>query len=131
MSEKSWVPKIMVIEDNRDVNTYIAGLLVLKGATVHKIHTYDECLKVLQELKWDIDAAILNGNMAMERGGAIISKIKQGNDKISILTIAEDDADKAKLLDLGSDDFGKKPLSGESVVDKVLMLLTKKYAASS
>jgi DNA-binding response OmpR family regulator len=131
MSEKSWVPKIMVIEDNRDVNTYIAGLLVLKGAKVHKIHTYDECLKVLQELKWDIDAAILNGNMAMERGGAIISKIKQGNDKISILTIAEDDADKAKLLDLGSDDFGKKPLSGESVVDKVLMLLTKKFAASS
>jgi DNA-binding response OmpR family regulator len=131
MGEESWVPKIMIIEDNRDVNAYIAGLLALKGAEVHKIHSYDECLRVLQELKWDIDAVILSGKVAMERGGVIISKIKQGNDKISILTIAEDDADKAKLLDLGSDDFGKKPLSGESVVDKVLMLLAKKYAADS
>lgn len=121
----------MIIEDNRDVNTYIAGLLVLKGATVHKVYGYDECLRILTELKWDIDAVILSGKVAMEKGGALISKIKQGNDKIRILTIAEDDADKAKLLDLGSDDFGKKPLSGESVVDKVLMLLTKKYAASS
>lgn len=131
MSGEEWVPKIMIIEDNRDVNTYIAGLLVLKGAKVHKVHSYDECLRVLQELKWDIDAVILNGRIAMEKGGVIISKIKQGNDKIRILTIAEDDADKAKLLDLGSDDFGKKPLSGECVVDKVLMLLTKKYAASA
>jgi DNA-binding response OmpR family regulator len=131
MSESSWAPKIMIIEDDTDVNAYIAGLLVLKGAKVHKIYSYEECLKVLQELQWDIDAVILSGKIAMERGGAIISKIKQGNDKISILTIAEDDADKAKLLDLGSDDFGKKPLSGESVVDKVLMLLTKKYAANS
>lgn len=131
MSDANWTPKIMIIEDNRDVNTYIAGLLVLKGATVHKVHGYDECLRILKELKWDIDAVILSGKVAMEKGGALISKIKQGNDKIRILTIAEDDADKAKLLDLGSDDFGKKPLSGESVVDKVLMLLTKKYAVSS
>lgn len=131
MSDANWTPKIMIIEDNRDVNTYIAGLLVLKGATVHKVYGYDECLRILTELKWDIDAVILSGKVAMEKGGALISKIKQGNDKIRILTIAEDDADKAKLLDLGSDDFGKKPLSGESVVDKVLMLLTKKYAASS
>lgn len=131
MSDANWTPKIMIIEDNRDVNTYIAGLLVLKGATVHKVYGYDECLRILTELKWDIDAVILSGKVAMEKGGALISKIKQGNDKIRILTIAEDYADKAKLLDLGSDDFGKKPLSGESVVDKVLMLLTKKYAASS
>lgn len=131
MNEKTWVPKVMIVEDNRDVNAYIAGRLALKGAKVYKIHSYDECLSVLQEIKWEIDAVILNGRMAMERGGAIISKIKQGNDDIKILTIAEDDSNKAKLLDLGSDDFGKKPLSGESVVDKVLMLLTKKYAASS
>jgi DNA-binding response OmpR family regulator len=131
MSEESWVPKIMIVEDNRDVNAYIAGLLVLKGAKVHKTHSYDECLRILQELEWDIDAVILSGKMAMERGGVIISKIKQGNDNIRILTIAEDDGDKAKLLGLGSDDFGHKPLSGESVVDKVLMLLTKKYAANA
>jgi DNA-binding response OmpR family regulator len=130
MSEESWVPRIMIIEDNRDVNAYIAGKLVLKGATVHKTHSYDECMKLLKELKWDIDAVILGGRVAMERGGAIISKIKQGNEDIKILTIAEDDADKAKLLNLGSDDFSQKPLSGESVIDKVLMLLTKKYATS-
>lgn len=121
----------MVIEDNPDVNTYIAGMLVLKGAKVHKVHSYEECLQVLRELKWDIDAVVLGGKMAMERGDAIISKIKQGNDNIRILTIAEGDADKAKLLDLGSDDSGKKPLSGETVADKVLMLLAKKYASSS
>jgi DNA-binding response OmpR family regulator len=109
MSERKWVPKIMVIEDNHDMNTYIAGMLVLKGAKVHKVHSYEECLQVLRELKWDIDAVVLGGKMAMERG----------------------DADKAKLLDLGSDDSGKKPLSGETVAHKVLMLLAKKYASSS
>jgi|SRR5581483_9582004 len=130
MSEQ-WSPKVMIVEDNPDVNSYIAGKLTLKGAQVHKAHTYDECFRILDELGWKIDAVILNGKTAIERGGAIISKIKQGNPEIQILTLAEDDTDKARILDLGSDDFGKKPLSGESVVDKVLIMLTKKYAANA
>lgn len=121
----------MIVEDNPDVNSYIAGKLALKGAQVHKTHNYEECFRILDELEWKIDAVILNGKTAIERGGAIISKIKQGNPEIQILTLAEDDTDKARILDLGSDDFGKKPLSGESVVDKVIIMLTKKYAANA
>jgi len=45
------------------------------------------------------------------------------NPGIKIVAVASDDTNKAALLHLGADDFGAKPLSAESIVDKILLML--------
>ncbi|MGC2681880.1 MAG: hypothetical protein WA323_08425 [Candidatus Nitrosopolaris sp.] len=40
------------------------------------------------------------------------------------MVLAEDETDKTRLLEYGADEFAVKPISAESVVDKVYSMLT-------
>jgi DNA-binding response OmpR family regulator len=116
-------PRVIIVEDNPDVSMVLAALLTLKGAETYKAHSAQECLDRLDELGGQVDAIGMNGSIAMQQGGLLISRIKGVNPGIKILAVASDDTNKAALLRLGADDFGKKPLSAESVVDKILLML--------
>jgi DNA-binding response OmpR family regulator len=43
---------------------------------------------------------------------------------IKILAIAENESEKTRVLDYGADGFTTKPISTETIVDKVSALLT-------
>ena len=116
-------PRVVIVEDNPDVSMVLAALLTLKGAETYKARSAQECLDRLDELGGQVDAIGMNGSIAMQQGGLLISRIKEVNTGIKILAVASDDTNKAALLRLGADDFGKKPLSAESVVDKILLML--------
>jgi DNA-binding response OmpR family regulator len=116
-------PRVIIVEDNQDVSMLLAALLTLKGAEAYKAHSAQECLDRLNELGGQVDAIGMNGSIAMQQGGLLISRIKEVNQSIKILAVASDDTNKAALLRLGADDFGKKPLSAETVVDKILLML--------
>lgn len=116
-------PRVIIVEDNQDVSMVLAALLTLKGAEAYKAHSAQECLDRLNELGGQVDAIGMNGSIAMQQGGLLISRIKEVNRGIKILAVASDDTSKAALLRLGADDFGKKPLSAETVVDKILLML--------
>lgn len=115
-------PRVIIVEDNKDVSMVLAALLTLKGAEAYKAHSAQECFDRLEELGGQVDAIGMNGSIAMQ-GGLLISRIKEINQGIKILAVASDDPNKAALLRLGADDFGKKPLSAETVVDKILLML--------
>jgi DNA-binding response OmpR family regulator len=53
----------------------------------------------------------------------ISSKIKQINPSIQILVVAEHHSDKAKVLEYGADEFTIKPISAETVVNKLIAML--------
>ncbi|SRR5581483_4865638 len=116
-------PRVIIVEDNQDVSSVLAALLTLKGAETHKAGSAEECLEKLDELGGQVDAVGMNGAIAMKQGGLLISRIKGINSGIKILAVASDDTSKALLLRLGADDFGTKPLSAESIVDKILLML--------
>lgn len=45
----------IVVDDDRDVNIVLAGILKLKKFDVHKVYSAEECLEKLKELEAKVD----------------------------------------------------------------------------
>jgi DNA-binding response OmpR family regulator len=73
-----------------------------------------------------VDIVFVDGKIAADRSAILIIKVKRINSNIRILALAEDENDKTRVLDYGADEFATKPISAETIVDKVSgMLLTR------
>lgn len=124
--ESSPLSRVLIVDDMADVTNLLAGLLWLKGIEPVKALSIDECLAKLGEND-KVDAAILNGRLAVEKGGLLVSRLKEADPDISIFVLVGDESDRARLLRLGCEDFAKKPVSADTIVDKVLVLIAKKH----
>ncbi|MGI8834750.1 MAG: response regulator transcription factor [Nitrososphaeraceae archaeon] len=118
--------QILIADDNKDVNVLVSATLVLKGYEVYKTYSADECLSKLDELEGKVDVLLLDGRIAADRGAMVIVKTKRINSDIKILAVADDEDDKTRVLDYGADGFITKPISIETIVDKVSALLIGK-----
>ena len=116
--------KILIVDDNRDVNLLVAATLGLKGYEVYKTYSAEECLRKLEELEGKVDVVILDGRIAADRGAMVIVKAKRINPDVKILAVAADESEKTRVLDYGAEGFTTKPISTETIVDKVSALLT-------
>ncbi len=119
---------VMTIDSDCEANTLITGTLQLRGFKVFKVMNVEEALKKLNEVQGWFDAVILVGDIAMTHGGMLISKIKQINSNIQILAVAEHHSDEAKVLEYGADEFTIKPISTETVVNKLVAMLEHEKA---
>ena len=73
-----------------------------------------------------MDIVFVDGKIAADIAAILIIKVKRINSNIRILALAEDEYDKTRVLDYGADEFATKPISAETIVDKVSgMLLTR------
>jgi DNA-binding response OmpR family regulator len=66
----------------------------------------------------------VDGKIAADRSAMLIIKVKRLNPNIKIMVLAEDETDNTRVLEYGADEFAVKPISAESVVDKVYSMLT-------
>ena len=118
----------IIVDDDRDVNLVLSAALKLKKFDVHKVYDAEECLSKLKELEGKVDVISIDGRIAADRGAMLIVKIKRINPDIKIYVVAEDESDKTRVLDYGADEFMTKPIGIETVVYKMMMLLTTKYS---
>ena len=118
--------QILIADDNKDVNVLVSATLVLKGYEAYKTYSADECLSKLDELEGKVDVLLLDGRIAADRGAMVIVKTKRINSDIKILAVADDEDDKTRVLDYGADGFTTKPISIETIVDKISALLIGK-----
>jgi DNA-binding response OmpR family regulator len=118
----------MVVDDDKDVNLVLAAVLKLKKFDVHKVYSAEECLDKLKELEAKVDVICVNGKIAADRSAMLIVKIKRINPEIKICAVAEDETHKTRVLDYGADEFMTKPIGIETIVYKIMMLLTRKYS---
>jgi DNA-binding response OmpR family regulator len=119
-------PRVMIVLEDNDSITILAGLLWLKGYEVHKASTAEECLSKISELgSQRVHVVIVSQKTALEGRGMLIVKVKRSNIDTKILVIADEDTEKTKILDYGADEFTLKPISPENVADKLFMLLTR------
>jgi DNA-binding response OmpR family regulator len=116
--------RILIADDNKDVNLLLAATLVLKGYEVYKTYSAEECLSKLEEFEGKVDVLLLNGTIAADRGAMVIVKAKRINPDVKILAVAADESEKTRVLDYGAEGFTTKPISTETIVDKVSALLT-------
>ena len=117
---------IIIVDDNSDVNHFLAAVFSLKGFDTHKTFNPDEYLQKLAELKGMVDLVIMNGKIAADRTALLIVKTKRTNPNIGVLAVADDESVKTRVLDYGADDFITKPISIETIVDKVNKILLGK-----
>jgi DNA-binding response OmpR family regulator len=115
--------RVLIADDNRDVNLLVAAMFGLKGYEVYKTYSAEECLSKLEELEGKVDVMLLDGKIAADRGAMVIVKTKRINPDIKILAVADDESEKTRVLDYGADGFSTKPISIETIVDKVSALL--------
>ena len=118
----------IIVDDDKDVNLILSATLKLKKFDVHKVYNADECLNKLNELEGKVDVIFVNGKIAEDRGAMLIVKIKRINPDIKACVVAEDETAKTRVLDYGADEFMTKPIGIETIVYKMMMLLTTKYS---
>jgi DNA-binding response OmpR family regulator len=118
----------ILADDDRDVNLVLAAVLKLKKFDVHKVYSAEECLDKLKELEAKVDVICINGKIAADRAAMVIVKSKRINPDIKICVVAEDETDKTRVLDYGANEFMTKPIGIETISDKIMILLTRKYS---
>jgi DNA-binding response OmpR family regulator len=119
---------VIITDEDRDVNLVLSATLKLNKFDVHKTYSAEECLDKLKELKGKVDVIFVNGKIAADRAAMLIVKIKRINSDIKICVVAEDETIKTRVLDYGADEFMAKPIGIETIVYKMMMLLTRKYS---
>ena len=134
--EGSWLninpkPRIILVDENKDIVTILAGNLALKGYEVYKTYSAEECLSKIKELEDKVDFVFMDGKIAADRGAVLIIKVKKISSNIKIVVLAEEQTTKTRVLDYGAEEFITKPISAETIIDKVNSLLLKKEITSS
>ena len=119
-------PKIIIVEDDTEINSLITAICRLNGYETYMAFSAVKCLEQIEEMHNQVDVVYINGIIAADEGAMLISKIKQIDLNIKILVVANDDSARNIILEYGADDFLIKPVSAETILGKISMLLLSK-----
>jgi len=118
--------RIVIVDENKDVVSMVAAAFGLNRYEVYKAYSAEECFNKLNELDGKVDVAFVDGKIAADRAAMLIIGVKRINSNIKIMVLAEDETEKTRVLDYGADEFTTKPISAESIVDKVYGVLLRR-----
>ena len=117
---------ILIVTDEIDMNTVLSGVFALNGFKCLKCTSAEEVLKTFDDYIDDVDSMLINGKIAADRGAMIIVKIKSKKSSVKIVVVSNNDSAKTRVLDYGADDFILKPISAESLTNRVITQLARR-----
>jgi two-component system, OmpR family, KDP operon response regulator KdpE len=124
------MPLVLIVDEDKILVNYLYALFKLSGYEVNMAFSSNECLRFLEQSNPSkIDAALVDGKIAEDRGAMVVSRIKQFNKDIKILVVANNDNPKNIILEYGADDFIVKPVGGETLLSKINMLIHTKLSS--
>ena len=114
-------PHVIVCDDDAELNSFMRNHFKLDGYETHQALSAQECIDKLEELGDRIDAITVDGKIASDRSVMLILKVKRMNRKVKVFVLADRglSEDKTRMMDYGADEFAVKPLSMESLINKV------------
>ena len=119
---------VLIVDEDKIVVNYLYALFKLSAYEVNMAFSASECLRLLEQFDpSDIDAVLLDGKIAEDRGAMVVSRIKQLNKETKILVVAINDNPRNISLEYGADDFLIKPVNGETLLSKINMLIQAKF----
>jgi DNA-binding response OmpR family regulator len=127
-------PHVIVCDDDAELNSFMRNHFKLDGYQTHQALSAKECIDKLAELGDRIDAIIVNGTIASDRSVMLIVNVRRMNKNVKVFVLADKglSEDKTRIIDYGADEFAVKPLSMESLINKVnIQLLEVAKSASS
>jgi DNA-binding response OmpR family regulator len=128
-------PHVIVCDDDAELNSFMRNHFKLDGYETHQALSAQECIDKLAELGEIVDAITVNGTIASDRSTMLILNAKRKNRNVKVFVLADRGLaeDKTRIMDYGADEFAVKPLSMESLINKVNIQLLEvaKNASSS
>ena len=118
-------PHVIVCDDDAELNSFMRNHFKLDGYETHQALSAQECIDKLVELGDVIDAITVDGKIASDRSTMLILNVKRMNKNVKVFVLANKglSEDKIRMMDCGADEFAVKPLSMESLINKVNMKL--------
>lgn len=115
------MPKILLIEDERDAASDITDLLQTRGYDVTPVYTAREALQALREDNFDL--AIIDLVLPDMEGSAVCALIRRDDRlkdlPIIVSTALGDSATEEEMRAMGADEFLAKPYSMQALLEVV------------
>ena len=126
-------PHVIVCDDDAELNSFIRNHFKLDGYETHQALSAQECIDKLAKLGDTVDAITIDGKIAADRSVMLILKVKRMNRKVKVFVLADRGLaeDKTRIMDYGADEFAVKPLSMESLINKVNIQLLEAATESN
>ena len=114
--------RILVVEDERKIATFIQKGLKECGFGVDIVHRGDEALEIIEENHFD--AVVLDIMLPGRDGLSVLRILRQRSNAVPviILTARGEISEKVEGLDLGADDYLAKPFSIDELAARVRAL---------
>lgn len=106
---------------------------MMDGYETHQALSATECIDKVKELNDVIDAIVVNGNIAADRSVMLIQNVMKMRLKVKIFVLADKNLseEKTRIMDYGADAFALKPLSIETMINKVNSMLLESAMVSA
>lgn len=121
--------RILVVEDERDMNRLIVKTLQKAGYSVDGCFDGEDALLHLMGAEYD--AMVLDVMMPKKDGFALVEELRDKGSDIPVLFLTARDsvADRVKGLDLGADDYLVKPFDFDELLARI-RAITRKHAGN-
>src|SRR5918997_1662350 len=119
-------PHVIVCDDDdAELNSFMRNHFKLDGYETHQALSAQECIDKLAELGDIIDVITVDGKIASDRSAMLILNVKRMNKNVKVFVLADRNLseEKRRIMDYGADEFAVKPLSAESLINKVNLKL--------
>src|SRR5215203_4926855 len=126
-------PHVIVCDDDAELNSFMRNHFKLDGYKTHQALSAKECIDKLAQLGDTIDAITVNGTIAADRSVMLILNVRRMNKNVKVFVLADKglSENKIRIMDYGADEFAVKPLSMESMINKVNMKLLEAAKSTS
>lgn len=123
--------RILVAEDQKDMNRLIAGRLTAENYSVDSCFNGEEVFDYIACAEYD--AIILDVMMPVMDGLQVLKKLRAANNQIPVLLLTAKDGieDRVEGLDAGADDYLVKPFAFEELLARIRVMLRKPAAVKT
>ena len=115
------IPHVIVCDDDSELNSFIRNHFKLDGYETYQALSAQQCIDKLAEMGDTIDVITVDGKIASDRSVMLILNVKRMNKNVKVFVLADRglSENKTRIMDYGADEFAVKPLSMESLINKV------------
>ena len=123
--------RILIAEDERDMNRILCKRLQAEGYAVDGVFDGTEALEYLQSAEYD--AVVLDVMMPKTDGFAVVRRLRENNNNVPVLMLTARDAvsDRVQGLDSGANDYLVKPFAFDELLARVRVLLRENSGAAT
>ena len=121
--------RVLVVEDERDLNHILVTTLSAEGYTADACYDGVEALDYLAGAEYDV--VILDLMMPRMDGMELLRRMRVGGDNTPVILLTAKDSipDRVKGLDAGADDYVVKPFSFDELMARI-RVVTRKQTGS-